>query len=458
MAAAWFSPKIFCGAALFWLGTVPAARALDLLPHSFSRSKQFVIYARDGAVRGGVGTLAEDTKAGLLNALHLPDEWKLPIVIDLRPPPPGLPDALPPVRLQLALTSSGLNLNGGGLKIELDLLTGDAGRGTRLRDEIIRTLLLELAYRDAGNVTPGAGYTAPPPWLVEGFSAYLENVEDGVSASMFAALLPTSQALPLQEFLARDPGTMDSTSRGVYRAYAYNLVALLLQEMQGGREGLVAFIRDLPNTLPPDARNGTALIGHFPALSAAPDALEKWWTLGLAHLADSDRFRGYSVEETEQQLQAVLTFPGPVDQKKGVAPKPPKDYTLADFKEFTPLKHNAQILQGTRTALIDLSARAHPLCQGIIMGYQRVVENLCHNRTGGVGELLGVLEEQRHEVLKRREDIADYMNWYEATQVDRQSGAFESYFRASHQLEARQRAHRPDPISTYLDSLETEFH
>ena len=445
------------GAALVCLGVTPAARALDILPHSFSRSHQFVVYAREGAVRGGVGTLAEDTKAGLLNALHLPDDWKLPIVIDLRPPQPGLPDAQPPVRLQLAVTTTGLNQNG-GLKIELDLLTGEAGRGTRIRDEIIRTLLFELAYRDAENVTPGTGYTAPPPWLVEGFSAYLENVEDGVSASMFAALLPTSQALPLQEFLARDPGTLDSTSRGVYRAYAYNLVALLLQEMQGGREGLIAFIRDLPRTLQPDARNGTALISHFAAFSAAPDALEKWWTLGLAHLADSDRFRGYTVEETESQLQAVLTFPGPTEHKKGVAAEPPKNYTLADFKEFTPLKHNAQILQGTRAALVDLSARAHPLCQPIIMGYQRVVETLCRNRTAGVGELLAVLEAQRRDVLKRREDIADYMNWYEATQVDQQSGAFESYFQTSHRLEARQRARRPDPISTYLDSLETEFH
>ena len=46
-------------------------RALDLMPHSFSRSRQFVIYAREGAVRGGVGTLAEDTKSGLLNALGI---------------------------------------------------------------------------------------------------------------------------------------------------------------------------------------------------------------------------------------------------------------------------------------------------------------------------------------------------------------------------------------------------
>ena len=38
-----------------------------------------------------------------------------------------------------------------------------------------------------------------------------------------------------------------------------------------------------------------------------------------------------------------------------------------------------------------------------------------------------------------------------------QSGAFDEYFHASHQFDASRRIHRPDPISAYLDSLDTEF-
>ncbi len=429
-------------------GLVSRARALDLMPHSFSSSRQFVVYAHDGAVRIGIGTLAEDTKTGLLNVLGQHDDWRLPIVIDLRPPPPGAPGARPPVRLSLAQT-------GAGLKIELDLLTGEAGRGTRIRDEITRAILLELSYRDMDNAPAGLGYTPPPPWLVEGFSAYLENAEDGVSASMFAALLPTSQQLPLQEFLSRDPATMDSTSRGVYRAYAYNLVSLLLHDLEGGREGLLTFIHDLPRTPAAAASDGASLLRHFPSLTSSPDALEKWWTLGLAHLADSDRFRGYTVEETEQHLQAVLTFPGPVDRKH---PGPPKDYTLDDYRDFTPLKRNAELLEGTRAALTELSGRANPLSQPIIYGYQEVVSRLCRNRISGVGSRLGELAAGRRQVLKRREAIADYMNWYEATQAPAVSGSFEDYFRASHQFEMGQRTHRPDPISAYLDTLETELY
>ena len=166
-------------------------------------------------MRNAVGTLGDDTKTEILRALGLEDDWKIPVVVDLRAPDPGMPDDRPPVRLTLAQT-------GLGLKIELDLLLGEAGHGTRLRDELVRAILLEMAYRSHRELTAGVGYTSPPPWLVEGFSAYVENVETGVSASMYAALLPASQTLSITEFLGRDPAKMDSTSHAVYRAYAYS--------------------------------------------------------------------------------------------------------------------------------------------------------------------------------------------------------------------------------------------
>ncbi len=239
---------------------LPSARALDTLPRSISRSKQFVVYARDGSLRGAVGGLGEDVKSGLLSVLGLRDEWKIPIVIDLRAPEPSAPDNRSPVRWTLAQT-------GAGLKIELDLLIGEVSRGTRIRDELVRGLLLEIAYREQDRLPAGRPYTPPPPWLVAGLSAYLENLEDGVSASMFAALLPTTQKVSITDFLKGDPATMDSTSRAVYRAYAYNLVCLLLREMNGGRAGLVAFVRGLPDTTYDEARGATALGRQFPQLA-----------------------------------------------------------------------------------------------------------------------------------------------------------------------------------------------
>ena len=433
-------------AAILALSARPGC-ALDLMPHSFSRSKQFVVYARDGALRGAVGTVGDETKDGILRILGLRDEWKIPIVLDLRPPEPGLPGVRPPVRLQLSQT-------GAGMKIELDLLTGEAGRGTRIQDELVRTVLLALAYQNSTELPPGHPCTLPPPWLVEGLSAYLDNQENGVSASMFAALLPTLQTMASTDFLGKDPTGMDSTSRAVYRACAYNLVCLFLRELPGGRGELAAFVRDLPNTAQAAANSGETLGKYFPELAASPDALAKWWALALAQLAAGDRFQMFTAEETERRLQALLTFPGPARPKDG---PPPKTCTLADFREFTPLKQNAQILEALRTGLVLLSGQASPVYHPIIAGYQEVVAGLIRNRTKGVAERLRALDGLRREALQQRDGIADYVNWYEATQVATQSNAFNEYFHAARQFDTAQKIHRPDPISAYLDSLDTEF-
>ena len=446
-----FSAPVFCRCLLLALATLGVgrrleARALDTLPHSISRSRQFVVYARDSAVRNAVGTLGDDAKSELLRALGLNDDWKLPIVVDLRTPEPGLPDARPPTRLTLAQT-------GLGLKIELDLLLGEAGHGIRIRDELVRAILLEIAYRDHRELMAGVGATLPPPWLVEGFSAYIENLENGVSGSLFAALLPASQTLSISDFLARDPARMDSTSRGVYRAYAYNLVSLLVNEMEGGRASMAAFIRDLPNLPADEARSAGVLSQHFPQLAGSPDSLEKWWTLGLARLASSDRYQAFSVSETEEHLAQILSFPGPADPKTATA----KTYQLGDFEKYTPLRQNARLLEPVRAGLTLLTGRANPLSRPIVLGYQEVVNELSRNRIKGVAEQLAELSVARQAVVKRRENVADYLNWFEATQMTDQSGAFEEYFRAARQAEHPAAVHRPDSISAYLDEMDLEF-
>jgi cytochrome c peroxidase len=60
--------------------------------------------------------------------------------------------------------------------------------------------------------------------------------------------------------------------------------------------------------------------------------------------------------------------------------------------------------------------------------------------------------------VQRGNDITDYMNWYEATQVRTYSGAFDSYLKTARDLD-REDAERKknDPISRYLDTLEKEF-
>ena len=52
--------------------------------------------------------------------------------------------------------------------------------------------------------------------------------------------------------------------------------------------------------------------------------------------------------------------------------------------------------------------------------------------------------------------INDYMNWFEATKSRGPSGAFADYLKAADAV-SEPEPRRRDPISVYLDVLETQF-
>ena len=56
----------------------------------------------------------------------------------------------------------------------------------------------------------------------------------------------------------------------------------------------------------------------------------------------------------------------------------------------------------------------------------------------------------------RMSKIDDYMNWFEATNLAGPSGQFADYMKAAERAAQPERA-RKDPISIYLDALETQF-
>jgi len=53
-------------------------------------------------------------------------------------------------------------------------------------------------------------------------------------------------------------------------------------------------------------------------------------------------------------------------------------------------------------------------------------------------------------------DIDDYMNWFEATQMENQSGAFSDYLKAANQSQVSA-PRRRDLLSVYLDALEDQI-
>jgi hypothetical protein len=53
-------------------------------------------------------------------------------------------------------------------------------------------------------------------------------------------------------------------------------------------------------------------------------------------------------------------------------------------------------------------------------------------------------------------EIDDYLNWFEATQMNSGSGNFTGYLKAVDQLQVPA-PRRHDPLSVYVDALEDQF-
>ena len=85
-----------------------------------------------------------------------------------------------------------------------------------------------------------------------------------------------------------------------------------------------------------------------------------------------------------------------------------------------------------------------------------VLQLLAKGKTSGLDEKLAALSAARSHLAGIAREAVDYMNWYEATQVDRRSGAFTQYDSVFKDLQ-RPLPPRRDKLSRYLDQLDKEF-
>lgn len=422
-----------------WLlvGLLPVQAALP--PRTISTSRQFAIYGHDATQRSVSASIAEEMKSQLLEALSLRDEWRAMIVVLLRPPSvltPGLPARI----LSVGQT-------GTGLKVQLELATGEAGRGLRFRDEILRALLAELSYRERADLPAGAPFRAPPEWLVEGFSAFLEaQTDEGADLfppGLFQTLLRAGKEFDPFAFLGRNPGEMDATSRSLYRACAYGMVRLLLRDLPEGRKGIVDLLRALPES----GRGAVGDLPHFcPELAQGPDSLARWWAIALSRAGAPDPRRLLNLAETDRQLAQLLTFPpDPPAQVVDLSDMPRR---LADRK-----KRPVAIAQlaTARAGLVALQVRAHPLGRANVVAAIQLTDLVLTRKESQLRERLKALAAARQTALQAGEAVADHLNWFEATQ----SGETSGLFGAPRKEEAP--TPRNDAISEYLDALETEL-
>jgi hypothetical protein len=404
---------------------------------SISTSRQFLVYGADVRLRGAICDLAEKTKQDLLQLIDQRDEWTTPIVVNAQYPQANLPES-PRAALNFAQT-------GFGLKLQLDLIIDLDVSQAEVRRELLRAILLEKMYRCETNLPAGTAYLPPPSWLIDGIPSRQSDFDREKLIDVLGAPVAMRRILSLKEFL-RPPelSNLDTPGRSLYRAYSFALVELLTRA-PAGRERLARFIADLPF-----ASNDPMFdLGlHFPELREAKSA-EKAWSLGIKRLVTGQAFQLLSVGETEQKLDKllVLRFPGT---------GPERNYHVDEFPRFMHTKCSRLILARFSQDLSVFATQANPICRPMVYEYAKIGTLLARGKANGIAKRLTRLRTTRKAILVQVGKINDYMNWFEATKAEGSSGAFADYLKAA-ELASEPEQRRRDPISVYLDVLESQF-
>jgi hypothetical protein len=106
--------------------------------------------------------------------------------------------------------------------------------------------------------------------------------------------------------------------------------------------------------------------------------------------------------------------------------------------------------------LMYLVPQTNPVLRPIGREYQEMVELLARGKRRGLTKRLSRLEQIRQQLAARMTEIDDYLNWFEATQMNSGSGNFTGYLKAADQSQVPA-PRRHDPLSVYVDALEDQF-
>ena len=400
--------------------------------HSTSPSRQFVIYGADAKSRGAISGLAEQTKTNLLGLLRQRDDWKTPVVINLQSQRSNLPE-LPPADLRFSQT-------GFGIKLQLDLTISKNVDVSLVERELLRAILLEMVYRKQPHITAGAVLVEPPDWLIDGALALAPGRERG---PLIEALGNTEKPPPLKKFLRQRPGFFDSTGRTLYRAYAFALVQMLLDEKNGGAQ-LAKYIDRL------DDSSNDPLADLETQFSLLADDAERAWQLALNQLNSVQTFRLLTFAESERRLDELLRV------KISEPNKPVKTVRLDEITQHKPSDSEKIALDQLKRDLLFFVPQANPVLRPIAREYQELTALLVSGKRRGIAKRLTRLKFTREQLASRMNDIDDYMNWFEATQMRTGSGNFTGYLKAVDQSQLPA-PRRHDPLSVYVDALEDQF-
>ncbi len=348
--------------------------------------------------------------------------------------------------------------------------------------EFVRALLLEqmiARYKDQSADLPGK--IKAPDWMVHGFSQLIAHRRNGRPSAFFAGYIKSGQLLSVKEIFARkNPDSLNSLSLAAYDASATALVDAL-RTQEGGKDALIAVIRDLPTTTPD--KMASLIRQHFPALREVGNGLEKWWALQIATMGRQQTLEFFDSEETNRLIGEALkvSIAAKKDQANKGTPKEGKKSFKKRFKLGRGKKEESKTkppsavgFEGTLDQYLlyrkhpdwkeslgrnyvlvqQLKARGFPLYRPLLDRYEKVIISIIKNQLNGLEKEFATLAEMRERIRSTMEATNDYLNLYEAASAPEKSDAFDSYIRMRQSLDRAPPPKRNDRISQYLDAIE----
>ena len=441
---------------------------------SRSSSRQFIVHGKDSKARGAVCVFCEEVKEDLLFLIRQKDRWRYPVVIQLRGDTTNIKSSL--------IKPSIYKLPRGLYRLQIDVFLGDSFKAESLRDELIHLLLAEIILKSNPDMLSLSKGKILPDWLRVGLAEAIEYRKDRESAMLFSAIFKQGKVMSINQIFESELQGMNSVSEAVYRASCCGLMLALLSQ-QEGPDKLRRYISSLA------VHKGSSidlLEKVFPGTAESKNSMEKWWALKLADLAQPTVTDVLSPLKTEAELDnclkivfsentkgvnqstaqskktgsgilSFLKFKGKVEEPQEKSNGVERlEFYIDEYRQFIDYPGLAKTLKRNENRLLFLSYRAFPLHRPMIHEYQRVLLQIVSGNVKGLDQKLARLSKLRSLIFRSTNDANDYLNWYEATQLKMQSGAFLEYQKTLNDLN-RPLPPRNDNLSKYLDEFENEF-
>ena len=144
-------------------------------------------------------------------------------------------------------------------------------------------------------------------------------------------------------------------------------------------------------------------------------------------------------------LKELLDVSAPLDPKK---PELGKATGAAAFPAIARSEGGPYLMRQKSAEFMTLEFRAHPLLRPVIEEYRNITTQLASKPKKNLGKQIEENDKILDLLLQRSSQVDDYLNWFEATQLDTLS---ENFLEVTSPPTAPKRT---DPVSLHLDAIE----